>query len=99
MNENNNKALAIFDLAMKISQNTPTDVMIRFYGFCDEVDVTIYWDGFNANDERYTSYDVPISREPRSVEIESLTAEISPDEMLGKLEEIWAAAQAKEETA
>lgn len=91
LNENNNKAIAILDLAMKISQNSVTDVITRYYGFLHEIDVDIYWGG--KNKENYTMYDVPLAHEPRS--IEDVMSEKSPDEMLRILEEIWTAAQAK----
>lgn len=82
----NSKALAILDMAIKINKKTPTSVMVRYYPNLNELDVIIYWSGWGSPDERYTAYDIPLDREPT----ENSEQEISADDMLRILEEIWA---------
>lgn len=85
MDENNkNKAIAIFDMAIKISDNSPTDVFCWFDPNVMGLDVRIYWNGWSKNNNG-TYYTVPLMRDVFTWCHE----EISPDGMLAILEEIW----------
>lgn len=83
MNENHNKALAIIDLAMKISENSPTDVFAWYNPHVKNIDVSIFWDGWKlGEDVCKTRYDVPLDGDIGF-------SHTAPDAMLGILEEIW----------
>lgn len=81
-----NKLLAIFDLIVKISKNTPVDICEYYSGTCGEMDIRIYWDGLEKDRNRVSSYSVPYYHEVRDY----IENEISADDMLRILEEIWA---------
>lgn len=79
-----NKTLAIFDMAIKISENTPVEVVVWYYGFTGTMDLRIFWKGIVVSADNYTDYEVPTRREPL------VPGEIAADDMLRILEEIWA---------
>lgn len=81
-----NKTLAIMDMAVKISEHTPVDVNVRYYGFSGTLDVSIFWKGFKVSLDDCTDYVVVIHKEPWK----NFRNEITSDDMLGILEEIWA---------
>ena len=86
------KALAIFDMALKISQNTPTDVFVRYSPHVSNIDVDIHWSGWKPDDDNMTRYTIPIDKDTHYMQTD-------PDEMLRILGEIWVTAQEKEEIA
>lgn len=80
-----NKILAIMDMTVKISEHTPVDVNVRYYGFSGTLDVSIFWKGFKVSLDDCTDYVVVTHREPWK----DFPNEITPDDMLGILEEIY----------
>lgn len=85
-----NKALAILDMAIKISENTPVDIAATYYGITGGVDLRIFWKGFNVDEDNYTDYYVPTRRKPISTNNIFTPNDTPADDMLGILEEIWA---------
>lgn len=79
-----NKALAILDMAIKISENTPVDILVWYYGLTGTLELRIFWKGIEVSADDHTDYTVPRNREP------SPPNEITADDMLRVLEEIWA---------
>ncbi|MCH5213056.1 MAG: hypothetical protein J1G06_08570 [Oscillospiraceae bacterium] len=92
MNENNNKVLAIMDLAMKISQNSETDIDVDYDGTFNRISIRGYRRGWKARNADSHVFDDKHGGHAPNLYLDKQRMQYSDttfDTALAELESIW----------